>query len=376
MSRRGLRVVVAGGGVAGLETLLALRSLAGERVQLHLISPGDDFVYRPLEVLEPFDARAMVRVRWARILADLRVSHLSAELKAVDLDARRVRTTTAQSVPFDVLVIAPGGSVRPAIAGAINVGAPGAGSLLRQMLEKLRAGSVKRLSFAVPPGVTWTLPLYELALLTARFARRASREVDLLLATAESQPLEVFGNAAGAMVGELLEASSIRLRTQGLVHRRAAERTWLELPAGPPADAVVAMPRLAGPHLEELRSDEDGFLVVDAHGLVKGESDVYAVGDATSFAVKQGGLAAQQADAAAAHIARRAGADVEADAFEPVLRALLLAGEAPRYLRRALTAAASEPELSDESPWWPPVKIVGRHLAPYLGVHASWAAGA
>lgn len=70
------------------------------------------------------------------------------------------------------------------------------------------------------------------------------------------------------------------------------------------------------------------------------------------------------------------GADVEADAFEPVLRAVLLTGEAPRYLRRASTTAASEPELSDESPWWPPVKIVGRHLAPSLGVHAGWAARA
>jgi sulfide:quinone oxidoreductase len=83
----------------------------------------------------------------------------------------------------------------------------------------------------------------------------------------------------------------------------------------------------------------------------------------------------QQADAVAAHIARRAGADVEAQPFEPILRAMLLTGGAPRYLRLALSAAASVPELSEDSPWWPPVKIVGRHLAPYLAGHASWAAG-
>ena len=48
------RVVVAGGGVAGLEALLALHALAGDKVDLTLVSPTPDFVYRPLAVAEPF----------------------------------------------------------------------------------------------------------------------------------------------------------------------------------------------------------------------------------------------------------------------------------------------------------------------------------
>lgn len=373
MNRDRLRVVVAGGGVAGLETLLALRSLAGDLVELHLVSPGDDFVYRPLEVVEPFDQRAMVRIPWARILEDLSTSHLPAVLSEVDVDGSRVRTTTAEILPFDVLVIALGGSVRPAIAGAITVGAPGASQRLRQMLTRLRAGAIKRVAFAVPPGVTWTLPLYELALLTARYARNAGRQVDLWIDTAESEPLEVFGPEAGEMVRDLLDRSSVRVRTRALVAHRAATHTWLELPAGRAPDAIVAMPRLAGPYIRGLRSDDEGFLQVDEQGRIKGETNVYAAGDTISFPVKQGGLAAQQADAVASRIARRAGADVETTDFKPVLRAMLLTGEAPRYLRLALTAAASEPELSEESPWWPPVKIVGRYLAPYLATHAEWA---
>lgn len=114
-----------------------------------------------------------------------------------------------------MLVVAPGGSLRPAISGAISLGAPGAPTLIRQMLEKLKAGSAERVAFAVPPGVIWTLSLYELAPLTALFARRASREVDLLLATAESQPLEVFGSGAGAMVRE----SSLKRRRFACAHR-------------------------------------------------------------------------------------------------------------------------------------------------------------
>ena len=39
-----LRVLIAGGGVAGLEALLALRDLAGDRVELTLLSPETDFI--------------------------------------------------------------------------------------------------------------------------------------------------------------------------------------------------------------------------------------------------------------------------------------------------------------------------------------------
>lgn len=373
MSGQRLRVVVTGGGVAGLETLLALRALGGDAVRLHLISPGDDFIYRPLEVLEPFNSRTPARIPWARILDDCRISRLPAALREVDIDGHRAHTTTLQSVPFDVIVLAPGASVRPALPGSITVGAPGAMQLFAQMLYRLRNGQAKRMVFAIPPGITWTLPIYELALMTARLLHSERADAELSIATAESEPLAVFGAGAGDMVADLLACASIRLHINGLIERRVGDRIWLELPPGPPVDAIVAMPTLKGPGLDGLRSDDDGFLLVDEHSLVKGETDVYAAGDATSFPVKQGGLAAQQALAAATHIARRVGADVKDAPFEPILRGMLLTGGPPHYLRLALAAAGSEPELSTESPWWPPVKIVGRYLAPYLASHAEWA---
>jgi hypothetical protein len=36
---------------------------------------------------------------------------------------------------------------------------------------------------------------------------------------------------------------------------------------------------------------------------------------------------------------------------------------APRYLR---TEAGTRPEVDTEPLWWPPAKIVGRYLAPFL----------
>ena len=39
-------VVVAGAGVAGLETALALQAIAPEQVSVELIAPEDEFVYQ------------------------------------------------------------------------------------------------------------------------------------------------------------------------------------------------------------------------------------------------------------------------------------------------------------------------------------------
>jgi sulfide:quinone oxidoreductase len=107
---------------------------------------------------------------------------------------------------------------------------------------------------------------------------------------------------------------------------------------------------------------------------------VFAAGDATSFPVKQGGLATQQADAVAEAIAVDLGLRRIARPFRPVLRGLLLTGGAPLYLRAELgptgevqvhSDAFGETvpiagEASRRALWWPPGKVGGRYLAPYL----------
>jgi sulfide:quinone oxidoreductase len=91
---------------------------------------------------------------------------------------------------------------------------------------------------------------------------------------------------------------------------------YAELDDGPPsglllhpsggrlvAQRTVALPRLRGRAPEAIPANADGFVAVDPHGRVAGVEDVWAAGDGTSFPVKHGGLAAEQADAAAADIA-------------------------------------------------------------------------
>jgi sulfide:quinone oxidoreductase len=144
----------------------------------------------------------------------------------------------------------------------------------------------------------------------------------------------------------------------------------LLLPDGPAieADRVVALPRLYGPAVAGLPHDRDGFVPVDEHGRVDGVQNVWAAGDCTTFPVKQGGIAAQQADVVAAAIAADAGADVEAPPFAPVLRGVLLTGRDPNWLRGDMAEGSVQaPAMSHTALWWPPSKVAGRYLAPALG---------
>ena len=139
-----------------------------------------------------------------------------------------------------------------------------------------------------------------------------------------------------------------------------------------PADLAVALPALVGHAIPGLPRDERGFVAVDDHCRLIAVPDVFAVGDMTDHAVKQGGLATQQADVAAAVIALAAGAVCEMPPYRPVLRAMLLTGEGPLYLRHPGAPGDTRPTSEAlAAPWWPPHKIAGRHLGPYLATHAD-----
>jgi sulfide:quinone oxidoreductase len=124
---------------------------------------------------------------------------------------------------------------------------------------------------------------------------------------------------------------------------------------------------MRGREIKSLPHDEDGFLPIDNHGRVTGVNDVYAAGDGTNFPVKQGGIACQQADAVAEVIAKTAGASLEPRSFRPVLRGQLITGRESRFMRADLSGREGDiAHSSPETLWWPPSKVAGRYLAPYL----------
>ena len=86
------RVVIAGGGVASIETALALRDLAGDRVEVEIFSPGRDFVYRPYAVGEPYGTAHVASYDLGDLAtrAGARFHHDS--VASVDPDSRLVAT--------------------------------------------------------------------------------------------------------------------------------------------------------------------------------------------------------------------------------------------------------------------------------------------
>jgi sulfide:quinone oxidoreductase len=232
----------------------------------------------------------------------------------------------------------------------------------------VEAGEIRRLAFVAPAGAVWTLPLYELALLTAaHVATGAARDVELILVTTEREPLALFGPAATEAIEALLADAVVEVRTGAYVDALVDGELLLGADGAVPVDAAIALPRLRGRRIDGIPQTVEGFVPVDSHALVVGLRDVYAAGDVTSFPVKQGGIAAQQAEVAATSIAISAGADLEPAVFRPVLRGVLLTGATPRFLRRELTGGYGETSFAGTEPlWWPPAKIVGRFLAPFL----------
>ena len=135
------------------------------------------------------------------------------------------------------------------------------------------------------------------------------------------------------------------------------------------ADRIVALPVIRGRRVKGLPADSDGFIPIDSFARVGGAADVYAAGDGANFPVKQGGIACQQADVAAEHIARSVGVPVDVRSFRPVLRGQLLTGTKPHFMRQDLSVRnGGEDQSTDHILWWPPTKIAGKYLAPYVAV--------
>lgn len=362
-------VVIAGGGVAALEAALALRDLAGQRVGVTLLAPKPEFVYRPIRVQEPFGYPAARAYPLDRIARDLDATLVADGFKWLDADRRTVHTEHGRELRYDALLLAMGARLRPAFAHGLTIDDSRLDEQLHGLIQDVEQGYVRSIAFLAPPVMPWPLPLYELALMTARRANDMQVEVKVTIATPEDAPLAVFGGAVSDAVAKLLADNAIATITSahtsvpeaGLVSIRPGERTLR-------VDRVVALPELFGPAPAGVPGGpHGGFIPVDSHCAVRGIESVYAAGDATDFPVKHGGIAAQQADTAAEAIAARAGAAVEAKPFHPHIRGILLGADRPLYLSATITGGhGSDSHIGAEPTWSPPTKIAARYLAPYL----------
>jgi sulfide:quinone oxidoreductase len=291
----------------------------------------------------------------------------------VDPHARRVVVDDGAVLEFDELVVATGARRVPVLEGAITFRGEEDVPAIERLLADIDAEVVHRVAFALPAGATWPLPLYELALLTAaHVAKRDRRDVQLVVVTPEEQPLAVFGGDVSATLRSLLKTRRIDLLLGSHPASIHGDRLILVPPKTLPVDRVVCMPTARGIPIPGLPHDFEGFLPVDGYGRVSDLANIYALGDATNHPIKQGGIAAQQADGVAQLLAHQAGAPVDLPPrYSPSLKGLLLTGDEPHYLLARPAGGHGAPATISTDPlWWPGGKIAAPHLGNYLATAA------
>jgi sulfide:quinone oxidoreductase len=359
---RSFNVLIVGGGTAALEAAFRLQRVAENRIHTTILAPDEYFVTHAMAILVPFAAGTIPHEPLAGLASDAGASLRRGRMTSVDTEAHVVNTDAGEAIAYDALLIAVGGMAR-SHAHALSFGDPGTEERMHGLVRDVEEGFVHRIAFVVPEGATWPVPLYELALLTAERAYEMCLDPELTVVTSEEAPLALFGPEASHALAARLAGASVRvvtataagIATCGLVELRPGGEQLA-------VDRVVTLPTLAGPAIPGLPHDPAGFLPVDRHGRVAGAPDVYAAGDVTNHRVKQGGLACQQADAAAEAIAARAGAAIEPRPYLGILQGVLLTERDATFLGQG----ANE-DRPDDSLWWPPTKIAGHELALHVG---------
>ena len=239
-------VLIVGGGVAGLEALLGLRAMAGDRVGLALAAPDSDFSYRPLAVAEPFALGHAYRVPLVEFADDA-----GAELvvdAAVAVDDRPARCACAAAARgLRRAVVAPGARAVAGVEGAVTWWPGGDPEVYGGLLRDIDEGYSKRIAIVVPPGAVWPLPAYELALMTAGEARRWDTTTSsVTVVTPERGRCRCSARRPSAAVTEELSA----LGSSSRPARRAAREGGHQARAGGErveVQRVFAVPRLVGP---------------------------------------------------------------------------------------------------------------------------------
>jgi sulfide:quinone oxidoreductase len=247
------RVVIAGGGFAALEAMIALRRLAGGRVELVLVSSERELAYPPLSVVEPFGLGDAPRFDLAEIARDHEAElHVDAA-ESVDTGRRVLRTRSDGEISYDSLLVTTGAEPREAVPGALTFRGSADRPAFEGLLADLDAGRVRSVAFAVPAGTAWPLPLYELALMTAARADANDVAAHFSLVTAEEAPLGIFGNRASEAVRSLLRERGFEVHTStapvafedgwGLQRPRSGRRALVDLHAFRVCDQEELAPR-------------------------------------------------------------------------------------------------------------------------------------
>jgi sulfide:quinone oxidoreductase len=380
MSASSVRIVVVGGGFAGLESAFLLRSKLGGRARLTLVSDQDTFLFKPNTIYIPFGGKLEpLLIPLSRPAAKREIELVRGRVRSVDPAARRVKVD-GRSLDYDFLVLATGAGMAPEeIPGlpehAETIWTPEAmASLGRKLAEAIvnaRRGEQQTILFTVPPGNKCSGPLYEIILMTETYLRRQKvrDRFELVWATYEQTFIQAFGPKLHEVVVPEFAKRGISGHTDWVLNRVSESTAHFANGESVAFDLLVAFPPyVAAVRYEGLPRDERGFLKTELDSRrVEGQERIYAPGDAGDFPVKQAFLAFLQGDATAEAIAAEVEARDAAQAFDPVSMCVMEEFDKATFAQVPLTVTGD--------PLRPVAVRAGADDAYKVGVSPLWRIG-
>lgn len=349
-------MAIIGGGVAALEAMLALDAISYRGADVHLFSPESRFVLKPLAVSRGFGRSGLLTFDLPRLTATAGATFHKSSVSEVVTSRRVIGLSDDSEFEYDYLIAAPGAEPYGAVPGATTYRWSAGNEAVAEAVTPLRDREKPKVVVAMPEGGTWPLPLYELALL---IASELGSSASITVVTPEKSPLELFGKVATGKVAALLQTRNIEtiLETSPAEYRDGVLVTTdgrqIE------ADLAITLPLLTGRRISGLPCDEQGFIPVDDIGRIQDHDREFAAGDVTSFPVKFGGLATEQADVVAAAIAAEARGGPAPEPFKPVYRGILVTAD-------GLVGLGPGVDNSGPYGWDPAEKVHGKFLMPFL----------
>ena len=326
------RVVVVGGGFAGLEAAFLVRMRLHDDVDMTLVSDRDTWVFKPNSIYIPFGAEPeSLLVPLDAPLRKRRISFLESRVREVDPDRRHVAFEDGTSLPYDFLVLATGSDMRPGEIPGLgehteSIWTPAEMLSLRAALQRLRKtaarGEEQRVLFLVPPNNKCAGPLYEMVFMLETWLRREGvrDRVAITYSTFERTFIQAFGPRLHEVVTAEFAERGIEGHTGEVVTEVADGETRYADGSSRGFDLLISFPPyISAVTYDGLPADDRGFLQTEFETRqVARHPDVYAPGDAGDFPVKQAFLAFLQADAVAEHIAGRVQGRAPRVSFDPI----------------------------------------------------------
>lgn len=376
-------VAVLGGGFGGLEAAFYLRMRLGERANITLVSDKDYFLFKPNTIYIPFGLDPeKLKVGLERPTRRKKVAFIKDRVREVDPDVKRV-STEGRKLPYDFLVVATGADMRPEEVPGLGENAhtiwtPQEMLRLRlafyELLEEAREGHHKRVLFLVAPNNKCAGPLYELVFMLDTWLRRKKvrASVDLTWSTYEQTYIQAFGPRLHNVVTKEFERRVVAGHTEYVAEK--VEESEVRYANGEvlPYDLLVTFsPYVAEMSYPKLPGDDRGFIRTDlATRQVVGQPDIYAVGDAGDFPVKQAFLAFLQADAAAEHLSTRVLGTEPEFGFEPTSMCVMEQFDKATFAQVPLRLTGVPERPIEVNPADPGAYKVGSYAAWRLGKKA------